>query len=88
MRWTLKELLKNCRAALKKAGTKREKWLKEWAGQVGFTFLINLLIWFNLLYYLFYVFGEHPNNTTKLLTNQANSLTKMTDAENSDSDIA
>eukprot|EP00794_Sanderia_malayensis_P010712 gene10712-11859_t len=37
MRWTLKELLKQCRAALKKAGTKRDKWLKEWAGQLLIT---------------------------------------------------
>ena len=36
MRWTLKELLKLCRTALKKVGTKREKWVKEWAGQVCF----------------------------------------------------
>ena len=34
MRWTLQMLLKDCRLALKKAGTKREKWLKDWAGQV------------------------------------------------------
>ena len=34
MRWTLKELLKMCRGALKKVGTKREKWVKDWAGQV------------------------------------------------------
>lgn len=34
MRWTLKELLKMCRTALKKMGTKRDKWVKEWAGQV------------------------------------------------------
>ena len=35
MRWTLKELLKLSRVALKKVGTKREKWVKEWAGQVS-----------------------------------------------------
>jgi len=34
MRWTLKELLKHCRIALKKNLSKREKWVKEWAGQV------------------------------------------------------
>ena len=37
MRWTLKELLKQCRVALKKVGTKREKWVKEWAGQLLIT---------------------------------------------------
>jgi len=37
MRWTLQMLLKECRLALKKAGTKREKWLKEWAGQLLIT---------------------------------------------------
>ena len=41
MRWTLKELLKLCRTALKKVGTKREKWVKEWAGQVCFNHLIG-----------------------------------------------
>ena len=35
MHWTLKELLKDCRVGLKKVGTKREKWVKEWAGQVS-----------------------------------------------------
>ena len=47
MRSTLKELLKNCRLGLKKVGTKREKWIKEWAGQVIFQFFIlhyNLMI--------------------------------------------
>lgn len=34
MRWNLKEFLKFCRVALKKVGVKREKWVKEWAGQV------------------------------------------------------
>ena len=34
MRWTLKELLKQCRLALKKNTSKRDKWVKEWAGQV------------------------------------------------------
>ena len=34
MRWTLKEVLKNCRLALKKSLTKRDKWIKEWPGQV------------------------------------------------------
>lgn len=37
MRWTLKELLKLTRAALKKVGTKREKWVKDWAGQLLIT---------------------------------------------------
>ncbi|XP_069502374.1 dynein axonemal heavy chain 2 [Ambystoma mexicanum] len=37
MRWTLKELLRNCRAALKKMPTKRDKWVKEWAGQMVIT---------------------------------------------------
>ena len=35
MRWTLKEVLKNCRLALKKSLTKRDKWIKEWPGQVS-----------------------------------------------------
>ena len=35
MRWTLKELLKQCRMALKKNMSKRDKWVKEWAGQVS-----------------------------------------------------
>ena len=34
MRWTLKEVLKNCRLALKKNLSKRDKWIKEWCGQV------------------------------------------------------
>lgn len=34
MRWTLREVLKNCRLALKKMLTKRDKWVKEWPGQV------------------------------------------------------
>ncbi|CAG5134523.1 unnamed protein product, partial [Candidula unifasciata] len=33
MRWTLKEILRNCRAALKKNLSKRDKWIKEWPGQ-------------------------------------------------------
>ena len=37
MRWTLKELLKQCRLALKKNTSKRDKWVKEWAGQVIIT---------------------------------------------------
>nr|XP_048689619.1 dynein axonemal heavy chain 2 isoform X1 [Caretta caretta] len=37
MRWTLKELLRNCRLALKKMLTKRDKWVKEWAGQMVIT---------------------------------------------------
>ncbi|XP_053575482.1 dynein axonemal heavy chain 2 [Bombina bombina] len=37
MRCALKELLKNCRAALKKMSNKRDKWVKEWAGQVLIT---------------------------------------------------
>ncbi|XP_078526452.1 dynein axonemal heavy chain 2 isoform X1 [Lissotriton helveticus] len=37
MRWTLKELLRNCRAALKKMPTKRDKWVKDWAGQMVIT---------------------------------------------------
>lgn len=35
MRWTLKELLKQCRLALKRNTSKRDKWVKEWAGQVS-----------------------------------------------------
>ncbi|XP_059574595.1 dynein axonemal heavy chain 2 isoform X3 [Alligator mississippiensis] len=34
MRWTLRDLLRNCRLALKKMLTKRDKWVKEWAGQL------------------------------------------------------
>ncbi|XP_046574741.1 LOW QUALITY PROTEIN: dynein axonemal heavy chain 2-like [Haliotis rubra] len=37
MRWTLKEVLKNCRIALKKSLTKRDKWIKEWPGQMCIT---------------------------------------------------
>ncbi|KAG8540041.1 hypothetical protein GDO81_019936 [Engystomops pustulosus] len=37
MRWTLKELLRNCRLGLKKMSSKRDKWVKEWAGQVLIT---------------------------------------------------
>ena len=35
MRVTLRELLRQCRLALKKAGTKRDKWTKEWAGNLS-----------------------------------------------------
>ena len=41
MRWTLKELLKQCRLALKKNTSKRDKWVKEWAGQVSDEFLVD-----------------------------------------------
>jgi len=34
MRITLKSLLRACRADLKKNLNKREKWVKEWPGQV------------------------------------------------------
>ncbi|XP_073903039.1 dynein axonemal heavy chain 2 isoform X4 [Castor canadensis] len=34
MRVTLRDLLRNCRLALKKFLNKRDKWVKEWAGQV------------------------------------------------------
>ncbi|KAM4675882.1 dynein axonemal heavy chain 2 [Discoglossus pictus] len=37
MRWVLKDLLKNCKTALKKMSSKRDKWVKEWAGQVLIT---------------------------------------------------
>ncbi|XP_069857588.1 dynein axonemal heavy chain 2 isoform X5 [Dipodomys merriami] len=37
MRITLRELLRNCRVALKKFLNKRDKWVKEWAGQVVIT---------------------------------------------------
>ncbi|XP_073510575.1 dynein axonemal heavy chain 2 isoform X2 [Phyllobates terribilis] len=37
MRWTLKDLLRNCRLALKKMSSKRDKWVKEWAGQMLIT---------------------------------------------------
>ena len=44
MRWTLKEVLKQTRIALKKMINKRDKWIKEWPGQVknGFFFVVNL----------------------------------------------
>ena len=35
MRLTLKEVLKACKAALKKQTSKRDKWVKEWPGQVS-----------------------------------------------------
>ncbi|XP_040604880.1 dynein heavy chain 2, axonemal isoform X1 [Mesocricetus auratus] len=34
MRTTLRDLLRNCRVALKKFLNKRDKWVKDWAGQV------------------------------------------------------
>ena len=37
MRWTLREILKNCKISLKKMITKREKWVKEWPGQMTIT---------------------------------------------------
>ncbi|KAK7469836.1 hypothetical protein BaRGS_00036165, partial [Batillaria attramentaria] len=37
MRWTLKESLKNTRSSLKKQLTKRDKWIKEWPGQMCIT---------------------------------------------------
>ncbi|XP_063305793.1 dynein axonemal heavy chain 2 [Pelobates fuscus] len=37
MRFTLKDLLRNCRLALKKMTSKRDKWVKEWAGQMLIT---------------------------------------------------
>ncbi|XP_048588102.1 dynein axonemal heavy chain 2 isoform X2 [Nematostella vectensis] len=37
MRWTLKELLKHCRLGLKKSLSKRDKWVKEWPGQLTIT---------------------------------------------------
>lgn len=40
MRWTLKEVLKACRVALKKNLSKRDKWIKEWCGQVSPAWLI------------------------------------------------
>lgn len=44
MRWTLKELLKQCRLALKKNTSKRDKWVKEWAGQVSDDVLVDNII--------------------------------------------
>lgn len=35
MKLTLRDLLRNCRLALKKFLNKRDKWVKEWAGQVS-----------------------------------------------------
>ncbi|XP_053341025.1 dynein axonemal heavy chain 2 [Clarias gariepinus] len=37
MRWTLKDSLKNCCTALKKMTGKRDKWVKEWPGQMLIT---------------------------------------------------
>ncbi|XP_048885226.1 dynein axonemal heavy chain 2 [Brienomyrus brachyistius] len=37
MHWTLKENLKNCRQALTKSSRKREKWVKDWPGQMLIT---------------------------------------------------
>ncbi|XP_029784654.1 dynein heavy chain 2, axonemal [Suricata suricatta] len=37
MRATLRDLLRNCRVALKKFLNKRDKWVKEWPGQVVIT---------------------------------------------------
>ncbi|OBS67543.1 hypothetical protein A6R68_03951 [Neotoma lepida] len=37
MRMTLRDLLRNCRVALKKFLNKRDKWVKDWAGQVVIT---------------------------------------------------
>ncbi|XP_030635110.1 dynein heavy chain 2, axonemal [Chanos chanos] len=37
MRWTLKECLKNCRMGLKKMTGKRDKWVKDWPGQMLIT---------------------------------------------------
>ena len=34
MRWTLKDVLKQCKVSLKKNLSKRDKWVKEWPGQV------------------------------------------------------
>lgn len=47
MRMTLRDLLRNCRVALKKFLNKRDKWVKEWAGQVswGHTNGANGAVW-------------------------------------------
>ncbi|XP_030837708.1 dynein heavy chain 2, axonemal [Strongylocentrotus purpuratus] len=37
MRWTLKDILKQCKIALKKSLSKRDKWAKEWPGQMLIT---------------------------------------------------
>jgi dynein heavy chain len=37
MRSTLKDKLRECRASLKKNLTKRDKWIKEWPGQLCIT---------------------------------------------------
>ncbi|XP_018599950.2 dynein heavy chain 2, axonemal [Scleropages formosus] len=37
MRWTLKDSLKNCRQALSKMAAKRDKWVKDWPGQMLIT---------------------------------------------------
>ncbi|XP_033636218.1 dynein heavy chain 2, axonemal-like isoform X2 [Asterias rubens] len=37
MRWTLKDILKQCKVALKKSLSKRDKWAKDWPGQMLIT---------------------------------------------------
>ncbi|XP_066578473.1 dynein axonemal heavy chain 2 [Amia ocellicauda] len=37
MRWTLKDSLKNCRLSLKRMTGKRDKWVKDWPGQMLIT---------------------------------------------------
>jgi dynein heavy chain len=53
MRSSLKDLLRQCKAALKKSLNKRDKWLKEWPGQVNIlikiTYIESLLCKFFLL---------------------------------------
>jgi len=44
MRITLKSLLRACRADLKKNLNKREKWVKEWPGQVENPYILSCMI--------------------------------------------
>lgn len=37
MRMSLREILKQCRTALRKMIQRRDKWVKEWPGQPGIT---------------------------------------------------
>lgn len=43
MRTSLKDILKQCRVALKKMLSKRDKWIKEWCGQVRHASVIAIL---------------------------------------------
>ena len=59
MRTTLKSLLRACRIDLKKNLNKREKWVKDWAGQV----CMNILA-YNILWCLFLSDVDHIKSDT------------------------